>query len=147
MDLKDYFQMKKLDTYSFLWSETRLCIAALALLLGGTPPALYLFPMLPIVGALLIIAWVISGVASGYMLYRWWTNGQFLFGRKDNLDMVAFFVNIVSGFNLGIAGIFGKNIGMSISSHYILFCITALVYLASALHLYRHFVASKKKIF
>src|SRR3989344_1188269 len=150
MDYKEYIQPSFLEKYAFIWSEARLLVAALALFSGGVPPVLHFLPvsaLYPLVGGLLTIALVISGVVSAYLLYRWWTGGQMLFGGKENLDTAAFFVNIISGLNLGITGIFGTNIGMSITSNYILFVVTGLVYLASAYHLYQRWDSFGKKIF
>ena len=137
----------QLDRYSFWWSEARLVIAALALFLGGVPPALRFFGWFPLTGALLLICWVISGVVSAYLLYRWFTHHWHVFGGKQPLDVAVFLVNIISGLNLGIAGLIGRNIGMSISSNYAVFVVVALVYLASAVHLYRRWNAHGQKLF
>lgn len=135
------------DRYGFLWSEARLVIAALALFLGGVPPALRFFGWFPLVGALLLICWVVSGLVSAYLLYRWFEHNWHLFGAKRPLDMAVFAVNIVSGLNLGIAGLIGRNIGMSISSNYTVFVIVALVYLASAAQLYIRWNSNGEKLF
>jgi uncharacterized membrane protein YuzA (DUF378 family) len=138
-----------LEKYSFLWSEARLLIAAVALLIGGYPPILRITPffLYGIVAPLLNIAWIISGVASGYLLYRWIKVGKKLFGANVQLDMIAFLVAVVSGFNLGFTGLTGRNIGMSIFGNYIFFVIAALAYLWSAYHLYTRWNASGKKLF
>ncbi len=128
---------QELTKYSFYWSEARLLIAAVALLLGGVPPIVMLLPSIPLVGTLLTLSWIISGVTAIYLGYRWYKNDFKVFGGKDKKDMAAFGVMVVSGVNLGIVGLSGTNIGMSISSNYVVFVIAALVYLASAYHLYR----------
>lgn len=139
-----------LEKYSFWWSEARLILGAIALLLGGVP---VVFAVLPIsglsslVGSLLTLAWIISGLASGYMLYRFWTGGKMVFGGKEQRDIIAFWVSVVTGLNLGITGIFGTNIGMQISSNRIVFTLAAVVYVIAALHLYRRWNASGKKMF
>jgi hypothetical protein len=136
----------KLEKYSFVWSELRLVIAALALLLGGKPPVLVLFRGIGIVWTLLNLSWIISGVASAYLLYRW-TKHRTLFDVNHKYDVWAFWVMIVSGFNLGIAGIFSTNIGMTISSNYFLFVIVAVIYLASAYRLYKSWIAHHRHVF
>jgi|SRR3989344_1470676 len=150
MNFQEHTQPDKLERYSFLWSEIRLLIAAVALFLGGYPPLLYIFRISSLYGIenlLLKLCWIISGVASGYLLYRWFTGNKMLFGGKANLDTAAFFVSIVSGINLGITGLLGTNIGLSISSNKLILVIFGLLYLASAYHLSKRWKASGKKLF
>jgi hypothetical protein len=130
-------ERKMLDLYAFWWSEARLVIAAGALFLGGIPPALYFLGSFPLVGPLLNLSWVLSGLVSAYLLYRWYESKWFLFGRDLPRERAAFAVNIVTGFNLGLVPIIGRNIGMSVSSNYILFVIVGLLYLATAVYLFR----------
>ncbi len=134
--------------YAFVWSEARLVIAALALFLGGYPPILYLVPVSGLYGILstvLKVAWLISGCAALYLVYRWQQAGQKLFGQNNSVDRVAFFVMSISGINLGFVGLIGTNIGMSISSSYALFLLTALTYLVSAYHLYTRWMSKGQK--
>ncbi len=150
MDTQDFLKPDSLERNSFLWSEARLVVAAVALLLGGVPPLRLLLPMAGLyglVGTILTLAWIVSGVASVYLLYRWFTGGKVLFGAHEPLDMGAFFVSAVSGINLGFTGLMGSNFGMSIFSGRVLFGITALIYLASAAYLWRRWSISGKKIF
>lgn len=140
----------KLEEYGFYWSEARLVIAAIALFLGGVPPIWFVIStpsLFGIVRLLLTLAWIISGVVSAYLLYRWNAAGQKVFGAKKGIDVAAFFVNIVSGLNLGIAGLIGTNIGISISSSYGIFVIVGLVYLGSAWQLFSRWNAAGKKLF
>jgi uncharacterized membrane protein YedE/YeeE len=137
----------KLDLYAFYWSEARLGIAAVALFLGGVPPVTLIFPLIPLNSVFLTLAWIISGAVSAYLAYRWFENGQKLFGHSDKKDLLAFFINVISGINLGIVGITGTNIGMTISSSYIVFFITALAYLAAAYHLYTRWQGHGQKLF
>lgn len=150
VDIKAYTTPAKLERFSFLWSEARLLIAAVALLLGGIPPVLY-FLQIPalygLIGLLLKLAWIVSGVASAYLLYRWYTGGQKVFGGSDKKDMVTFFISVVSGINLGIVGLLGTNVGMSITSNYIVFVITAVLYLFAAYQLYTRWKKNGQKIF
>lgn len=146
MDIKEHMEPVRLEKYSFYWSEARLLIAALALFLGGVPPALLILPI-PVTGALLTICWIISGIVSGYLLYRWYKGGQKVFGGKAPLDTAAFLINVVTGFNLGIAGLIGKNIGMTISSNHLVFAIAGILYLATAYHLFMRFNKNGKRIF
>ena len=150
MPIKKYTHPDKLEKYSFWWSEARLVIAAIALFIGGTPPVLALNPISALygfVGSLLTLSWFISGIAAGYLLYRWHENKRKLFGKEDTKDTVAFFVMVVSGLNLGIAGLFGTNIGMAISQSQFIFVVVGLLYLVSAGYLLMRFNASGKKMF
>lgn len=137
--------------YSFLWSEARLIIAAVALLIGGTPPILKIGGFMPflfgLAYALLRLSWLVSGAASIYLGYLWFSGDKKLFGGKETLDTIAFLVSIVSGINLGLVGVTGNNIGMSIVYNYPIFIITALIYLASAYHLYSRWKASGERVF
>lgn len=149
MNLEEHTRPDRLERYSFLWSEVRLLIAAVALFIGGVPPVLKFLPipaLYGLVGSLLTLAWIISGIASAYLLWRWYKT-RTLFGGKETLDTVAFFVMVVSGFNLGITGLLGTNIGMSISSNYVAFIIVGLLYLAAAYHLFRRFKAFGQRVF
>ncbi len=142
-----------LEKYSFLWSEARLILGAIALALGGVPVVFAILPisgLSSLVGSLLTLAWVISGIASGYMLYRFWTGGKTVFGGTKRHDLISFWVSAVTGLNLGITGVFGTNIGMSIASGAlgrIVFTLTAVVYVIVAVHLYRRWIASGKRVF
>lgn len=139
-----------LETYSFWWSEARLILGAIALALGGVPLVFAILPipgLFSLVGSLLTLSWIISGIASGYMLYRFWTGGKTVFGGKEQRDIIAFWVSVVTGFNLGITGLLGTNIGMQISSNRIVFTLAAVVYVIAAVHLYRRWNANGKKMF
>src|SRR5690348_2816013 len=96
-----------LEKWSFWWSEARLLVAAVALLLGGVPPVLYVVSTMPalygIVGLGLKLSWIISGLASVYLIYTWSTHSYKVFGGKDTKDSLAFVVLAVSGLNLGFA--------------------------------------------
>ena len=70
-----------------------------------------------------------------------------LFGKKDTKDTVAFFVSVISGINLGLVGLLGRNIGMSISSNYTVFVVVAVVYVVSAGYLYKRWNESGRKLF
>ncbi|OGC80290.1 hypothetical protein A2943_00230 [Candidatus Adlerbacteria bacterium RIFCSPLOWO2_01_FULL_51_16] len=140
----------KLLWWSFVWSEVRLLIAAVALFIGGVPPALSLAVNIP--GALplvllgLKLCWIISGLSAAYLLYRW-AEHRTLFGKKDTWDSAAFAVMVVSGLNLGFVGLLGQNIGMSISSNYIVFVVVAGLYVVSAIYLHQRWSAHGQKLF
>ena len=146
MNWKKYTTRKNLDEYSFLWSEARLVIAALSLLIGGTP-IIFVLGYNSVFTSLLNLSWIISGIASVYLLYRWNLSHKKVFGKKDLKDMIAFFVSVVSGINLGIAGLLTNNIGMSISSNRFVFVIVAALYVWAAVHLFLRWKESEKKIF
>jgi hypothetical protein len=132
-----------------MWSEARLVIAALALFIGGYPPVLYFFPMF--VGTtmpFLKLSWIISGVASAYLLYRWHGGERRLFGERHQKDTYAFFVSVVSGLNLGLTGLLGQNIGMSVASgNQILYVLTGAAYLWAAWQLYTQWKGHSRRVF
>jgi hypothetical protein len=138
---------QQLDRYAFLWTEARLVIGAIALFIGGVPPALRFFGWFPLISVLLTLCWIVSGVVSAYLLYRWYEHGWHLFGKRDQKDTAAFAVNILTGFNLGVAGLLGTNIGMTISSGYAAFVITGAVYLVTAVYLWRRWSSHGEKLF
>ncbi len=146
----------KLDThpdslarYAFLWTEARLAISVVALILG-TPPAVLLFSFGPLYGFVwmfLKIAWIISGVASAYLLYRWHAAQWYVFDKTTTKDTVALAIAIVSGFNLGLTGLIGQNPGMTIFSGYGFWLLGAALYAFAAYHLYTRYQQSGQKIF
>lgn len=152
MSIKHHTQPHLLERYSFLWSEARLVIAAISLFLGGTPLLAFIIPGLyGMVGTLLMLAWIISGLASAYLLYRWFTGAKKLFGGNDRWDTVAFFVSVISGLNLGITGLTRNNPGMSFISGWdlsglLMLIIVGIAYLVSAWHLWRRWKQSEEKI-
>jgi hypothetical protein len=150
MSYQKHLQPHNLERYAFLYSEARLIIAAVALFIGGIPPILYFLPIMPLYGLIVLglkLAWIISGTASVYLVYRWYVGGQKLFGKKDTKDTVAFFVSIISGINLGIVGLLGVNIGMTMVSSYGIFMLAGLVYLAAAAYLYQRWSSHGRRIF
>lgn len=135
-----------------MWSEVRLVIAAVALFIGGVPPALFVAinmpEMLGTVTALLKICWLISGGAAVYLLYRWLERGRAIFGSKNNAkDTGAFLVMTISGINLGVVGLTGFNFGMSMSPSYIVFVVAGAVYLMAAFYLYQRWSTHGQKLF
>ena len=147
MNIKEHTTPDMLEKYSFLWSEVRLVIAALALFLGGVPPVLLVLKGVGLVATLLNLSWILSGVASVYLVYVWSKKGQTVFGGKQKYDLWAFWVMIVSGINLGVAGVLSQNIGMSISSNRVIFLVVGVLYLVSAYHLHRRFKANGERVF
>lgn len=149
-DIKKYTTRDSLDRNSFLWSELRLVIAAVALFIGGRPPVLAFNPIPAFYGLLsffLWVAWIVSGAVSVYLVYRWNQNGRMIFGGKNPKDIYAFFINVISGINLGLVGIMGSNIGMSISSNTIVFLLVGALYLISAYHLFKGWKSHGERIF
>ena len=140
---------RELTAYSFWWSEVRLLVAAIALFIGGVPPIYLMVPpsLFSITTLLLKLAWIISGVAVIYLLYRWYETGQKLFGHKDHKDTLAFLVLAVSGLNLGFAGVFGRNLGLGITTNHLVLFVVAVCYLAAAWQLWNHGKKHDGKIF
>jgi hypothetical protein len=144
------YSAKEFERWSFLWTEVRLVVAAVALILGGVPPVYRLLPfpfLYGIVFPLLQLSWLLSGVAAGYLVYAWNAAGRKVFGGVLRKDVAAFWIAVVSGINLGLAGLIGKNIGMSLASGYVVFLVFAALYLASAYHLHARWVANGRKLF
>lgn len=147
MNIKECSSPEKLEEYSFKWSQIRLLVAAVALFIGGIPPVLYFFPGSALLSLFLKLAWIMSGFASGYMLYRWNLGKRMVFGGSQQKDVIAFFVSVVSGLNLGVTGLLGLNIGMSVFSNKLIFILVGLLYLAAAYHLQIRWKANGKKMF
>jgi uncharacterized membrane protein YuzA (DUF378 family) len=146
MNYKNFFQPGQVEMRTFLWSQARLVVAAVALFLGGIPPILLVLNG-TIVFGLLKLAWIISGVASAYLGYRWYNNGQRVFGGKDRNDTIAFLVSVISGLNLGWTGLAGINIGMSIASNRVIFFLVGAVYVWAAYTLQQRYNAYGHKLF
>jgi uncharacterized membrane protein YuzA (DUF378 family) len=147
-NLSSYFSSPaQLERTGFLWSEARLALAALALFLNGVPPAVYLFGYAGPVWSIVKVAWIISGVASAYLLYRWYTGGQKVFGGTARNDVVAFAVSVISGLNLGWTGLTGSNVGMSIASGRVIFVIVGVLYVWAGVHLWRRWKARGEHLF
>ncbi len=148
MDIKHHTHPDQLETYSFWWTEARLVLAALALLMGGIPAVFLLVPgAFGITWPLLKLCWLISGAASAYLAYRWYTGGMKVFGGKDNKDMAAFIISVVSGINLGLTGLLGANIGARILGGRVFFAIAGIVYLVVAAYLLKRYNESGKRVF
>lgn len=148
MNTQNFDQPQKLIRYSFQWSQVRLLIASLALFIGGRPPIFLIFNGSPagIVWFLLQLCWLISGLASLYLLYSWNKNGRKLFGVMVQNDRIAFFISVISGVNLGLAALVG-NIGMRFSTNYLIFVIVGTLYIVSALYLQKRWKQSGEKLF
>lgn len=150
MNIKEHTTPDKLLRYSFIWSEVRLILAAIALVLGGVPLILFVVPvptLFALVRLVLTLAWIVSGVSSLYLLYQWFQHGKKLFGKEEQRDKLAFLVSVVSGINLGLVGISGTNVGMSISSNKVIFLLVAVLYVFSAVHLYKGWKSHGEKLF
>ncbi len=144
----NYTSPHQLEKYAFYWSEVRLVLAGVALLLGGVPAVFLLLPgMYGITWPLLKLCWIISGVASAYLAYRWFNGGQHVFGHKQPKDTTAFLVSVVSGINLGLTGLLGRNIGMTMAGGKLVFIIVGVLYLWAAYHLYQRWKSHAEKIF
>lgn len=103
--------------------------------------------MLPLVTLLLKLCWLVSGVASLFLLYRWGKAGQHVFGGKDTRDMIAFLILVVSGLNLGVVGLTGYNIGLNMAPSYLVLVLAAIVYIVCAVYLYQRWSKNGQKVF
>ena len=138
-----------LGNAAFLWSEARLIIAAVALVVGS-PPLLLFFPIAPIYGLLVLsvkLSWIVSGAASLYLLYRWSGAKWYVFGKAGRNDVIAFIIMIVSGMNLGVTGIIQVNPGLTFFSGYMFSLIAAVAYVWAAYRLYLAWDASGRRVF
>ena len=148
MDVQSHTTPEKLERYAFLWSLARMVIGALSLFFGATPI------LLGIVGSgIMSLAWLISGVAAIYLGYRWYNSGKRVFGGTERKDVVAFWVMIITGLNLGYTAI-GTNVGMmtvySMTGMMVaglVFKATAVVYLLVAYYLWTRYKASGERMF
>ncbi len=148
MDLNAHTTPDKLERYAFLWSLARMAIGALSLFFGAAP-ILYRF----VGSGVMMLAWMISGAAALYLGYRWYTGGKKVFSGNDQKDTIAFLVMVVTGINLGYAGI-STNISMSLvysilgsSLAGIVFKATAVAYLLVAYQLFKRWKASGERVF
>lgn len=147
MDINHLSSPGQLERNSFLWSEVRLVVAAVALFLGGVPPVVYFLDTSSAIWGLLRVAWLISGAASLYLALRWHQNGYRVFGGNDQKSTAAFVISILSGLNLGWAGLTDHNIGMSIASDQTIFTVVGVLYLLTAYYLYSRWNSRGQKLF
>ena len=150
MDVQEHTKPENMLRYSFLWNEARLVIAAISLLWGATP-VLSRFMSSSGYG-IYVICSVISGVVGVYLLYLWNKAGRKLFGGNDRKDLIAFMIATLSGVHLGLGGLLGTNIAMSIIGYSgLLFTlaviVTGLLYLWSAWHLWQQYKTHGEKLF
>lgn len=152
MDIKEHTTPEKLLHYSFLWSLLSILFTAFTLFLGASPVIFKIIPssfssLFSLVSSLLAASWIISGLAAGYLLYRWNTGGKMVFGGKKRHDLVAFFILVVTGLNLGFAGLFGSNIALSIITSSLLLKLGGVMYLVIVGYLFNRWSESGKKLF
>lgn len=150
MNTKNFWAPDNVEKMSFLWSQGRLLVAALTLILGTTPVIFLLLPIPALYGILKLgvsLAWLITGASSVYLFYRWSVGNKKLFNGVDTKDRTAFLVSVISGVNLGIVGLLGTNIGMAISSDRVVLLIVAVLYIVSALHLHKRWKSNGEKLF
>lgn len=149
MNINEHTNPNKLERYAFLWSEVRLLVASVSLISGGVPVVFKIFRVgfYGLIVSFLNLFYILSGIASVYLLYRWNAGGRKLFGGNDTKDLVTFMIMNVSGINLGLMPILSKNLGMSFVAGQIFFVITGLAYIFSAYHLYTKWKANGEKVF
>lgn len=142
MNVQEHTTPERLEKYAFLWSEARLVLGGIALIIGGKP---LLTVILPTASGILGVFWVISGLAAGYLLYRWYKT-RMLFGGKEQLDLYAFLVMGITGLHLGLATILG-NIGLRITSNRLVLIIVGIIYFAVAYQLFQRWKANNERVF
>lgn len=146
MNTHKLLEPSSLERYSFLWSQARQVIAAVALLVGGVPVVFY-FSFLMFLAPFLTLMWIVTGATSGYLLWRWHKGGQRVFGGTDMKDKVAFLISGITGINLGLAGLLSTNIGMSIASGRGIFLVTGILYLWTAWYLQKRWKENGQRLF
>lgn len=107
--MNDYLDSVRLDRLAIWWSLMRMVLVASILLFGYVPLLGGLSFMAPFVPWL----WMVSGLVSIYLAYRWFVSDMKLLNETDILATAAFWLMIISGLNLGLAS-FGDNFGMAI---------------------------------
>ena len=149
MNIHEHTTPEKLERYAFLWSLARMVIAAVSLFFGAVP-IVYTILGSRVGYSLLPLFWIISGIAAIYLGYQWYKSGMNVFGGQDQKNKIAFVVMVVTGINLGFAGI-DTNIGMGLIAGMpvagILFKLTALIYLFVAWHLFKKWKANGEHLF
>ena len=142
MNIQEHTTPERLEKYAFLWSEARLVLGAIALIIGGKP---LLVVILPTAWGILNVFYLVSGAAAVYLLYRWYQT-RTIFGGRDKKDLTAFLIMGVTGINLGLVPIL-QNIGMRIASNKLVFLVVGALYLWVAYHLYRRWKANNERVF
>ncbi len=150
--MKEHTTPEALEKYSFQWMIVCLVLTALSLFFGATPIATQIFGYSNnLVGTLLNLSWLISGVASAFLLYFWNQKGQKLFGESDKKHKFLFLLMIVIGLNIGLIILIGNNILMSIFWNLgianILFKIFALISAYTAFTLFNAWKANAEQLF
>lgn len=148
MDIQAHTTPDRLERYAFLWSLARMGIATLSLFLGAYPI------LMKAVGyGIMSLAWIISGVASAYLGYRWFTGGKKVFGGSAQKDTIAFLVMVVTGLNLGYTAL-STNIGMGLAYSVfdgavtdLVFKATAVLYALVAFYLYKCWKENGERVF
>ena len=141
--INNYLSMKShdLEKYAFMWNQARLVVAALSLIFGGFPLIYRLFSTsTPLVGPILTLFWIVSGVSAAYLLYLFVQGGKRLWGGKNRTDLIAFAIAVGSGLHLGITGLTGMNIGMRVLPYGVLpliMLVAGAAYLWAAFYLYK----------
>ena len=140
----------RLVRYAFIWSLVRLVIAAVSLFFGAMPAVYRVLGSGGLGGSLLQLSWIVSGLATIYLLYAWYKGGYKLFGKSGNTPKILFLVLIVTGLNLGLATT-GNNIGMGLIGGFafagVLYKLTALLYLYVVYTLWNGWKANGEQLF
>jgi hypothetical protein len=137
----DSLKRKSLLEWAFAWNQARLIIAGATLILAKKSPILTYFgiPLVtPLAGTLMPLAWLLSGVVSVYLIYVWYNSGQTVFGGKEKIDLIAFWVATITGINLGFAAI-STNVGFAITPAFLstpAMILAGLLYFWTAYHMH-----------
>lgn len=139
--MNDYLDSVRLDRLAIWWSLVRMVLVASVLLFGAVPllgQLVFLSPFVPWL-------WVVSGLFSVYLGYRWFVSDMKLVSHNDLLSTLSFLLVILSGLNLGLAS-FSQNFGMFLVEDVLMsdFIVKAVgvLYLLVAGYLYRQWSES-----
>lgn len=145
MDINEHTTPAKLERYAFLWLLLSLVISALAMFMGARPPLTLIMGYSA--WSLLNLSWLISGAAAGYLTYRYAKNNKTVFGGKDKRNVIAFNFMLASGFNLGLTGLFGNNIYLSLVYGQLAYVVTGIVCLIVAYQLHKSWKGNGEVVF
>ena len=137
----DYMNPANLVRYAFYWTMAQMAITVLALLMGGYPPVFYILGYGSLVTLGLKLAWIMSGAAAAYLLYRCYKNKHKIFTKETPYDKPAFLFAIITGLNLGVVGLLNKNIAMMITSSGVIYNLVAVAYVVAIIYLWRRWSA------
>lgn len=143
IDWETHLKPGNLERCAFYWLWGLLLVSALALLVGVNQPHPKFFR--PLYWPMQELAWLLSGIAAVYLVYRWqqadrqlFPDGKIHFVNKDKL---AFWLMILTGLNVGLTSVIGHNIFLSLFWDRLIHGVVMIACLAAAYHLHLRYHA------